>query len=98
MKENYLWINKEQAEERGIKYGDTLLVKSSIGEVHIKAYPTLKIIKDVVFYVHGFGQESSALTFGYRNGVSDNLIIEDTIEEVFGSAAMHETLVEIRKV
>ncbi len=98
MRENYVWINKEQAEAKGIKYGDIVEVKSSIGVIHIKAYPTIKIVKDVVFYVHGFGQESTGLTFGYRNGASDNMIIEDTIESVFGSAAMHETVVEIRKV
>lgn len=98
MRENYLWINKAQAEARGIKYGDLIEVKSSVGKVHIKAYPTNKIIPDVVFYVHGFGSESTGLTFGYRNGASDNMIIEDRIEAVFGSAAMHETTVEIRKV
>jgi len=86
------------AEERDIAYGDWVEVKSSVGTIHIKAYPTIKIIKDVVFYVHGFGQESTGLTFGYRNGASDNMIIEDKMEKVFGSAAMHETLVEIRKV
>jgi len=98
MRENYVWINSEQAKERGINYGDIVEVKSSIGVIHIKAYPTIKIVKDVVFYVHGFGQESTGLTFGYRNGASDNMIIEDTMESVFGSAAMHETVVEIRKV
>lgn len=98
MRESYVWINKEQAEEKGIKYGDIVEVKSSVGLIHIKAYPTIKIIKDVVFYVHGFGQESTGLTVGYRNGASDNMIIEDTMESVFGAAAMHETLVEIRKV
>ena len=98
MRENYLWINKSEAEERGIKYGDIVSVESSVGRVHIKAYPTIKIIPGVVFYVHGFGSESNGLTFGYRNGASDNMIIEDTIETVFGSAAMHETIVDVRKV
>ena len=98
MRENYVWINKEQADERGIKHGDMVEVTSSVGSVRIKAYPTIKIIKDVLFYVHGFGQESTGLTFGYRNGASDNTIIEDKTESVFGSAAMHETVVQIRKV
>lgn len=98
MRENYLWINKAQAEAKGIKYGDVVEVKSSVGKVYIKAYPTIKIVKDTVFYVHGFGSESSGLTFGYRNGASDNMIIEDTMEDVFGAAAMHETIVEVRKV
>ena len=48
--------------------------------------------------MHGFGSESTGLTFGHRNGASDNLIIEDTVETVFGSAAMHETVVDVRKV
>ena len=98
MKENYVWINKAQADERGISHGDWVEVKSSIGAVKIKAYPTIKIIPDVVFYVHGFGSESTGFTFGHRNGASDNLIMEDTVETVFGSAAMHETIVDIRKV
>ena len=98
MRENYLWINKAQADAKGIKHGDWVEVKSSIGATRIKAYPTIKIIPDVVFYVHGFGSESEGLTFGYRNGASDNLIIEDTVETVFGSAAMHETVVEVKKV
>ena len=97
-RENYIWINQDQADEMQIKYGDMLEVKSKIGNVHIKAYPTHKIIKDTLFFVHGFGATSDGLTLGYRNGASDNMIIEDTIEPVFGSAAMHETQVEIRKV
>ena len=98
MRENYVWINKDQADAKGIEFGDVVEVKSSVGKVYIKAYPTIKIIKDVVFYVHGFGQESTGLTFGYRNGASDNMIIEDKVESVFGSAAMHETVVEVRKI
>ncbi len=98
MRENYVWINKDQADAKGIEFGDIVEVKSSVGKVYIKAYPTIKIIKDVVFYVHGFGQESTGLTFGYRNGASDNMIIEDKVESVFGSAAMHETVVEVRKI
>jgi len=98
MRENYLWMNKAEADQKGIKLGDIVEVKSSVGQVHIKAYPTIKIIPGVVFYVHGFGSESTGLTFGYRNGASDNMIIEDTVEDIFGSAAMHETIVDVRKV
>jgi len=96
--ENYIWINEEQAMQKGIEHGDWVEVTSSTGTVHIKAYPTNKIIKDVVFYVHGFGASSEGLSLAHRNGASDNVIIEDTIEPVFGSAAMHETQVEIKKV
>ncbi|WP_297440206.1 molybdopterin-dependent oxidoreductase [Sulfurimonas sp.] len=98
MRENYLWINDKEAKEKGISFGDLVEVESSVGKIQIKAYPTIKIIPGVVFYVHGFGAESTGLTFGYRNGASDNMIIEDTIEPVFGSAVMHETIVDIRRV
>lgn len=98
VKENYIWINDAQASAKGIKHGDLVEVTSKIGKVYIKAYPTHKIIEDVVFYVHGFGAQSEGMTLAHRNGASDNTIIEDVIEPVFGSAAMHETQVEIRKV
>ena len=98
VKENYLWINQDQADKIGIRYGDLVEVTSKIGTIKIKAYPTKKIIKDTLFYVHGFGANSSGLTLAHRNGASDNVIIEDVIEPVFGSAAMHETFVTVKKV
>ena len=98
VRENHIWIHKDQADELGIKEGDVVEVASSIGKVHIKAYPTYKIRKDVLFFVHGFGATSDGLTLAQRNGASDNIIIEDVIEPVFGSAAMHESEVSIRKV
>lgn len=97
VRENHLWINKEEAKKKGIFHGDIVEVESKVGKIKIKAYPTNKIIPGVVFYVHGFGSESTGLTFGYRNGASDNAIIEDIIEPVFGSAAMHETIVDVRR-
>jgi len=98
VRENYAWINREQAEALGIKHGDLVEIESRIGKVQIKAYPTHKIIKDVIFYIHGFGAQSEGLTLAHRNGASDNVIIEDVIEPVFGSAAMHETDVTVRRV
>jgi len=97
IRENHLWINEEEAKKKGISHGDIVEVESKVGKIKIKAYPTNKIIPGVVFYVHGFGSESTGLTFGYRNGASDNAIIEDIIEPVFGSAAMHETIVDVRR-
>ncbi len=98
MPENYVWINHKEAEELGIKHGDLVEIISSVGIVQLKAYPTNKIVPRTIFYIHGFGSSSTAQTFGYKNGASDNQIIEDDIEPVFGSAIMHETLVTVRKV
>jgi len=96
--ENHLWINKHIAEEKGIGLGDKIEVKSRIGTIEITAYPTEKIAENVVFFIHGFGAESSELTLAHHRGANDNLIIEDIYEKSFGSAAMHETIVEIRRV
>ena len=98
MPENFIWINKRVAEEKGIKFADMVEVSSSIGSTKIKAYPTEKIAPDQVFFIHGFGEESEELTWAYKNGANDNKIIEDHIEPVYGAAAMHETNVEIKKV
>ncbi|RXJ67967.1 thiosulfate reductase [Halarcobacter ebronensis] len=96
--ENYLWVNKRVARNRGIEFGDLVEVQSSAGKIQIKAYPTEKIGQNTLFFVHGFGSSSDNLSLAKGNGASDNIIIEDVIEPVFGSAAMHETIVDIRKV
>ena len=98
MQENYLWINKRVATQKGIKFADMVEVESKIGKISIKAYPTEKIGPNNLYFVHGFGAQSDDLTRAYQNGAADNTIIEDVIEPVFGSAAMHETIVEVRKV
>ena len=95
---NYVWINKRVADKMGIEFGDEVEVSSATGKTTIKAYPTQKIIPEVVFFVHGFGSESEALAWAYQNGGSDNAIIIDSIESIYGAAIMHETNVEIRKV
>jgi thiosulfate reductase/polysulfide reductase chain A len=96
--ENYIWINKRIANEKGIKFGDMIEVSSSVGSTRIKAYPTEKIAPDQVFFIHGFGEESEGLGLAYRSGGNDNAVIEDVVEPVYGASAMHETNVEIRKV
>ncbi len=95
---NYVWINSRVAKEKGIKFGDMVEVKSSVGKVTIKAYPTEKIAPNQIFMLHGFGGSSPLMEFAYGNGANDAAIIEDKIEPVYGAAVMHETNVEIRKV
>jgi len=96
--ENYLWINSRVAKERGIRFGDMVEVSSKIGKVQIKAYPTEKIAPDNLFFVHGFGATSEGLSLAHNNGAADNLIIEDIMEPYFGAAAMHATIVDVRRV
>ncbi len=96
--ENYIWINKRVAKQRGIKFGDMIEVSSKTGTTRLKAYPTEKVGPKFVFFVHGFGEESEELTLAYKRGGNDNSVIEDVVEPIYGAAAMHETNVEIRKV
>jgi len=96
--ENYLWINKRVAKRMDIEFGEKVEVSSKVGAVIIRAYPTEKIAPNQIFFVHGFGEESSELTWAYRNGASDNEIIDDVIEPVYGAAVMHETIVKVRKI
>ena len=98
MPENFIWINKRVAKEKNIKFADIVEVSSETGKVQLKAYPTEKIAPNQVFFIHGFGEESDALTWAYKNGGNDNTVISDGMEPVYGAAAMHETNVEIRKV
>jgi thiosulfate reductase/polysulfide reductase chain A len=95
---NYIWMNNQVCEKMGIKFGDTVEVKSSIGKVQIMAYPTNKIAPNQIFMLHGFGGSSEKMEIAYGNGANDALLIEDKIEPVYGAAVMHETNVEIRKV
>ena len=95
---NYLWINQRVADKMGIAFGDMVEVKSEVGTVRLKAYPTEKIAPNQTFMLHGFGSESKGQELAYGNGANDAVIIKDDIEPVFGAAVMHSTNVEIRRV
>ncbi|SFV54683.1 polysulfide reductase, subunit A [hydrothermal vent metagenome] len=95
---NYIWINNQVCDKKGIKFGDKVEVKSPIGKVTIMAYPTNKIAPNQIFMLHGFGGSSEQMEMAYGLGANDALLIEDKIEPVYGAAVMHDTNVEIRKV
>ena len=95
---NYAWINKRIATKLGIKFGDKIEITSKVGKTTIKAYPTEKIGPDTLFFVHGFGVYSKALTLAHDNGGNGAAIIEDGIEPMHGASCLHDTLVDIRKV
>ena len=98
MQTNHIWINSQIAKNLGIKLGDEVEVSSSIGKVRILAYPTNKIAPSVVWFAHGYGVNSDELSNAFGNGASDNMIIEDKFEKIYGCATMHHTDVTIRRV
>jgi len=95
---NFIWINDKKAEILNINNGDIVEVSSSVGKIHIKAYPTNKIHQNVVWFAHGFGSQNIAMTNSYNNGANDNEIIEDRFEKIYGCASMHHTNIKIRKI
>jgi len=96
--ENFIWINSKVAQEAGISTGDYVAVSSNLGSVVLQAYPTNKIAPQVVWFSHGFGIQSNEMTHAHAKGASDNMIIEDKFEKIYGCATMHETNVTIRKL
>ncbi len=96
--ENFLWINDNDAKRFGIEKGDSVVVMSSLSSIVIKANPTNKIAPNVLWIPHGFGIDSQEMTNAYAKGASDNMIIEDKFEKIYGCATMHETNVIIRKI
>lgn len=96
-KVNTLWINPDEAKKIGIKSGDNVKVKSSVGEQELEAFVTEKIRKDCVFYAHGFGRLSSQMSLVYKKGASQSEILEDYLEPISGNCALHETFVTVTK-
>ena len=95
MKTNHAWINNKKAQKLGIKSGDMVEIKSSIGKVKLKAYCTNKIHPGCIWFAHGFDSKSDSMTNSFHNGANDNQIIEDKFEKIYGCATMHETDVEV---
>ncbi len=99
MNYNYIWINDEFAKERGIKFKDEVEIKNADGTVvNGKAFPTKRIRKDTAYIATGFGSQSNMLTLGYKNGISQAMVCQNSIDPIIGSASMNETIVTIRKV
>ncbi|MDQ7006872.1 MAG: molybdopterin-dependent oxidoreductase [Acidobacteriota bacterium] len=95
--ENALWINAKVAGRRGIAEGDEVLVKSSVGQVRVKAHVTEGIREDCVHLPHGFGQRSAGLHQAVGKGASDQDLIASATDAITGNAALHETFVTVEK-
>ena len=99
MNYNYMWINDELAKELGLKFKDEVEIVNGEGtKVKAKVYPTRRIRKDTAYIATGFGSQSTMLTLGEKNGISQAIVCENAIDPIIGSASMNETIVTIRKV
>lgn len=93
--ENSVWIHRNQADRRGIGDGDMCIVRSSVGEVRIRAKVTERIRPDCVHIPHGFGHRSPALHLAVNRGASDQDLILPRWDRLSGNAALHETFVTV---
>ena len=96
--ENEVWLNTEVAGTKGIKNGEYVKVRSSRGEVTIKAKVTTRIRKDTVFICHGFGGTAGGQTTLKGKGGADQVLMESAADEISNNQAMHETFVEVLKI
>jgi len=95
---NKLWLNNVVAKKLDIKDDDWVEVQSSIESVTLQVFVTNKIHPQVVWFAHGYGVTNELLHNSYGKGASDNLIIEDSFEKIYGCATMHHTDISIRKL
>jgi thiosulfate reductase/polysulfide reductase chain A len=89
--ENHLWLNADVAQELGISDGEAVMVENTDGDQSgpIKVKATQRIRKDVVFMVHGFGQDSPGLTNAHGKGASDaKLQNKYNLDPISGGAGM----------
>ncbi|MHB8166709.1 MAG: molybdopterin-containing oxidoreductase family protein [Sulfuricella sp.] len=98
--ENELWINKEAAENLGIKDGAMVEIGSSGYSGKIKAKVTPYIHPEAVFMLHGFGNEIPLKTRSFKKGLSDTKLekgLLETIDPVGGGIAFLECMVSVKK-
>jgi thiosulfate reductase/polysulfide reductase chain A len=94
--ENELWIHPQAAARQGIKDGATVEIASPVATSKVRAKVTDFIHPEMVFMLHGFGKTVPAQTRCYLKGASDALLQENLSDQVGGSPAYDETLVQVK--
>ena len=98
--ENEVWINKDAAENLGIKDGAMVEIGASGYSGKIKAKVTPYIHPEAVFMLHGFGNEIPLKTRSFKKGLSDTRLEKGLLEKtdpVGGGIAFLECMVSVKK-
>ena len=98
MPENRVWIHPGPAGERGIADGDTVHIKSPVGEVVMRAWVTERIRPDCIHVPHGFDHRSPGMSRVHGVGGCDADLLISREDKISGNAALHETLVTVARV
>ena len=101
LKENVLWINKQVAEEMGLKDGDRVIVSNNGYAKEMRIFATDLIHPEAVFMLHGFGRTVPQQTRAYNRGVADQRLekgLLDVYDPAGGANALCECFVEVKPV
>ncbi len=97
-----LLIHPADASARGIATGDTVRVRSRVGEVCVVAEVTGDIAAGVVSLPHGWGHDRDGIRLGVaaaHAGVSINDLIDDQrVDALTGTAVLNGTPVQVERV
>jgi thiosulfate reductase/polysulfide reductase chain A len=95
--DNELWIHPAQATPLGIKDGDGVIVRTTLGEQRGRAKVTQDVLEGNVFTYHGWGRISPGLTRVKGKGIGLNALMPVITDPISGSLIMRETFVEVVK-
>ncbi|TNH32751.1 thiosulfate reductase PhsA [Campylobacter helveticus] len=97
MDNNAVWINQKVADELGLKKGDSIKIKSKIGEQIAQVLPTIGIREDTIFAYFGFGHTSKHQEISYNKGMSASHLLANTFSPIAGNN-VHTIGVNIEKI
>jgi thiosulfate reductase/polysulfide reductase chain A len=92
-----LWVNRSRAEKIGLKDGDTVEIKSLVGEGKIRVRLTEGLHPSCVWLPSGYGIFSKYLTTAYDQGLSYNDFLPTLFDPTVGHAMASEVIVTVQK-
>jgi anaerobic selenocysteine-containing dehydrogenase len=97
-----LFVHPEDAKRANVKSGDTVSLKSRVGEVHAKVEVTDAVMPGVVSLPHGFGHAAAKDTMriaGELGGPNVNAVTDDAVlDPISGNAVLQGVPVTIEAV
>ena len=92
-----LWMHPTPAAERGIADGDTVRVRSDVGEVTIRVWLTEGIRPDCLYMAPGYGHHSRGLKIAYNKGSSSSDLHVTYTDPASGGQALTQTFVTVER-
>jgi thiosulfate reductase/polysulfide reductase chain A len=99
-KENQVWLNAKEAALHNITNGALirLVNQDGVRSEPVRVKVTERIRPDCVYMVHGFGQNSPAMSRAYHRGADDqNLVSHYAVDPICGTTGMRVNFVTIVK-